>query len=71
MNKSFMAFFLKLMDEIFDSVLEKCSLQSVQMCFIFFLPCSLYVSQWGRGKWRNVFSADSVLCAAPGFTDST
>lgn len=64
-------FFFKLMGEIFDSVLEKCSLQSVQMCFIFFLPYSLYVSQWGRGKWRNVFSADSVLCAAPGFTDST
>lgn len=47
---------VKLMAEIFNFVLEKCSLQSVRMYFIFLrcLPAT-YVSQRGRGKWRNIF----------------
>ena len=35
------------------------------------LPLATYVSQRGRGKWRNVSSVyPPVLCAAPGFIDT-
>lgn len=38
---------VKLMGEIFNFVLEKCSLQSVQMCFIFLLCLSPHMSHSG------------------------
>lgn len=48
---------VKLMGEIHNFVLEKCSLQSVQMCFIFLLCLPPHMSHsGGRGKRRNVFS---------------
>lgn len=48
---------VKLMAEIFNFVLEKCSLQSVQMCFIFVRCLMPHMSHsGGGGKWRNVFS---------------
>lgn len=50
---------VKLMGEIFNFVLEKCSLQSPQTSFIFhpFSSPSAYVYQWeGRGRRRCVFS---------------
>lgn len=54
---------MKLMGEILNFVLEKCSLQSLQMAFIFLLPFSTatYVSQQERKNSVTAYSSFYVL----------
>lgn len=47
---------VKLMGENFNFVLEKCSLQSAQMCFIFLLCLSLHMSHSGEEANAEMFS---------------
>lgn len=47
---------VKLMGEIFNFVLEKCSLQSVQMCFIFLPSLSPHMSHSGEEANGEMFS---------------
>lgn len=70
---------VELMGEIFNFVLEKCSLQSAPLCFIFLFcaqppplpPSHICLSAGKRQTVENVFSVYSpVLCAAPGFIDT-
>lgn len=47
---------VKLMSEIFNFVLEKCSLQSAQMCFVFLLRPLSHMSRSGREATGEMYS---------------